>query len=92
MALLPLQTAKNVVYCLTMKTDKEDTVMASAFERLWCRTFQAVLKVGNYFMGYRMPHCLEGAGKIRELGAFLQEKHINDVLVVTGAGLYQPHL
>ena len=61
--------------------------MASVLERLWCRTFQAVLKVGNYFMGYRMPHYLEGAGKIRELGAFLQEKGINDVLVVTGAGM-----
>ena len=61
--------------------------MASVLERLWCRTFQAVLKVGNYCMGYRMPHYLEGAGKIRELGAFLREKGINDVLVVTGAGM-----
>ena len=54
---------------------------------LWCRAFQAVLKVGNYFMGYRMPDCLEGPGKIRELGAFLKEKSINDVLVVTGSGM-----
>ena len=61
--------------------------MASVLERMWCRTFQAVLKVGNYFMGYRMPQYLEGAGKIRELGAFLREKNINDVLVVTGAGM-----
>ena len=56
-------------------------------EVLWCRTFQAVLKLGNYFMGYRMPHYLEGPGKIRELGAFLKEKRINDVLVVTGSGM-----
>ena len=61
--------------------------MASVWERVWCRTFQAVLKVGNYFMGYRMPRYLEGAGKIRQLGAFLKEKGINDVLVVTGAGM-----
>ena len=54
---------------------------------LWCRTFQAVLKVGNYFMGYRMPHYLEGPGKIAELGKFLAEKKINDVLVVTGSGM-----
>ena len=38
-------------------------------------------------MGYRMPKYLEGPGKIKELGAFLQEKGINDVLVVTGAGM-----
>ena len=53
----------------------------------WCRTFQSVLKVGNYFMGYRMPKYMEGNGKIKELGAFLAKKKINDVLVVTGAGM-----
>ena len=41
---------------------------------LWCRTFQSVLKIGNYFMGYRMPKYLEGPGKIKELGAILKEK------------------
>ena len=46
-----------------------------------------MLKLGNYFMGYRMPKYLEGAGAIRRLGAFLQEKKINDVLVVTGSGM-----
>ena len=56
-------------------------------EVLWCRTFQSVLKIGNYFMGYRMPEYLEGPGKIRELGAFLKEKNINDILVVTGSGM-----
>ena len=53
----------------------------------WCRTFQAVLKIGNYFMGYRMPHYLEGPGKIAELGKFLAEKNVNDILVVTGSGM-----
>ena len=54
---------------------------------IWCRCFQSVLKIGNYFMGYRMPEYMEGNGKIKELGAFLAEKKINDVLVVTGAGM-----
>ena len=61
--------------------------MTNTLEVIWCRTFQAVLKVGNYFMGYRMPHYLEGPGKIAELGAFLKEKKLNDVLVVTGSGM-----
>ena len=52
-----------------------------------CRSFQCVLKVVNYFRGYRTPEGLEGPGKIRELGAFLKEKNIRDVLVVTGAGM-----
>ena len=61
--------------------------MTNTLELIWCRTFQAVLKVGNYFRGYRMPHYLEGPCKIAELGAFLKEKKLNDVLVVTGSGM-----
>ena len=61
--------------------------IAYKLDILWCRTFQAVLKVGNYFMGYRMPKYMEGPGKVTELGAFLKEKKINDVLVVTDRGL-----
>ena len=54
---------------------------------IWCRMFQAALKLGNYFMGYRMPTYLEGPGKIKELGCFLKGKGIDRVLVVTGAGM-----
>ena len=61
--------------------------MSYTLEVLWCRTFQSVLKIGNYFMGYRMPEYLEGPGKIRELGTFLKAKNINDILVVTGSGM-----
>ena len=56
-------------------------------ETLWCRVFQGVLKLGNYFMGYRLPECIEGEGKLQELGAFLRQRDINDVLIVTGAGM-----
>lgn len=61
--------------------------MSNKLQVLWCRTFQGVLKIGNYFMGYRMPEYIEGPGKVKELGAFLKEKNINDVLVVTGSGM-----
>ena len=61
--------------------------MSHRLHVLWCRTFQAVLKVGNYFMGYRMPHYLDGPGAIRRLPAFLKEQNIHDVLVVTDAFL-----
>mgnify|MGYP002771116495 FL=1 len=61
--------------------------MSDTLEVFGCRVFQAVLKIGNCCMGYRMPEYLEGPGKIRELGTFLREKKINDVLVVTGTGM-----
>ena len=40
--------------------------MPYKIEVLWCRIFQGVLKIGNYFMGYRMPKFLEGPGKIKD--------------------------
>ena len=61
--------------------------MPYKLEVLWCRTFQGVLKIGNYFMGYRMPKYLEGPGRIQDLGVFLRERGVNDVLVVTGSGM-----
>lgn len=54
---------------------------------VWYRVFQSVLKIGNYFIGYRMPKYLKGPGKIQDLGAFLRDRNLNDVLVVTGAGM-----
>ena len=61
--------------------------MPYKLEVLWCRTFQGVLKIGKYFMGYRMPKYLEGPGRIQDLGVFLRERAVNDVLVVTGSGM-----
>ena len=61
--------------------------MSDTLEVFGCRVFQAVLKIGNCCMGYRMPEYLEGPGKLWELGNFLREKKINDVLVVTGTGM-----
>ena len=57
-----------------------------------CRAFQSVLKLVNYFMGYRMPACPEGPGKVRKLGSFLREKGLDNVLVVTGSGMVRPAL
>ena len=58
-------------------------------EVVFCRSFQAVLKIGNYFMGYHMPKYIEGPGKVKELGQFMREKGNDDVLVVTDRGLMQ---
>lgn len=50
----------------------------------FCRAFQAGLKVGNYFMGYRTPQTIEGAGCLCDLPKKMKEMGIGDVLVVTG--------
>lgn len=56
---------------------------------LGCRSYQFLLKIGNYFMGYHTPECIEGPNSIKELPKLLKKKNINDVLVVTGTSLYQ---
>lgn len=56
-------------------------------KKICCRSFQAVLKLGNYTIKYPTPEVLEGPGQVRYLGAFLKGKNLNDILIVTGAGM-----
>lgn len=60
---------------------------ASIMSKAYCRAFQAVMKVANYFMGYRMPEYIEGPGSIRRLPEFMREKGAKKVLVVTDNNL-----
>ena len=55
--------------------------------KLFCRSFQAVMKLGNYFMGYRMPEYLSGPGSIQKLPEFMLKKGAKRALVVTDKGL-----
>ncbi|MGN1001322.1 MAG: iron-containing alcohol dehydrogenase [Oscillospiraceae bacterium] len=55
--------------------------------KIWCRTFQAVMKVANYFLGYRMPEYIDGPGSIRRLPQFMLDKGAKNVLVVTDGTL-----
>lgn len=55
--------------------------------KIYCRIFQYVMKVGNYFLGYRMPEYKSGAGSIRQLPAWIQSKGLKNVLVVTDPSL-----
>ena len=55
--------------------------------KLYCRIFQAVMKIANYFLGYRMPEYIEGPGSIKKLPQMLKDKGAGKVLVVTDNGL-----
>ncbi len=57
--------------------------------RIWCRTFQTGMKLGNYFLGYRMPEYIEGPGIIARLPQFMKEKGAKKALVVTDGNLMQ---
>lgn len=55
--------------------------------KVFCRVFQGVMKVGNYFLGYRMPEYIEGPGSISQLPQFMKEKGASKTLVVTDGNL-----
>ena len=60
---------------------------ASPLKKAYCRAFQAVMKVGNYFMGYRTPEYIEGPGCVKQLPEQILAKGVNRVLLVTDNGL-----
>ncbi len=55
----------------------------SALKKVYCRCFQAVLKIGNYFMGYRTPETLQGPGCIKDLPKQIRDKGVRRVFLVT---------
>ena len=55
--------------------------------KLFCRAYQAVFKIGMYFIPWGMPKTLEGPGSIKKLPALIKEKGYSKVLVVTDKGL-----
>ena len=63
---------------------------ANMIVKAYCRIFQAVMKVANYFLGYRMPEYIEGSGAIARLPEFMKKNGaVEDkkVLVVTDDNL-----
>lgn len=55
--------------------------------KLYCRIFQFGMKIANYFIGYRTPETIEGAGSILMLPKFVKEKGVSKALLVTDNGL-----
>ena len=56
------------------------------------RIAQKVLKLAMCFMNWSEPELLEGEGAILKLPAFIKNKNINKVLIVTDKGLMSIHL
>lgn len=63
--------------------------MNHTLEVIWCRVFQAALKVGNYFMGYHMPKYIEGPGTLRQIPDFIRKTKAERVLVVADPKLIE---
>lgn len=55
--------------------------------KIYCRLSQGVLKIANYFMGYRTPVCIEGIGSVKKLPKHIKKRNLRKVLLVTDNGL-----
>lgn len=60
---------------------------ASIWKRAACRVLQAGMKIGNYFLPFRIPERLTGAGCVKQLPDLILKKGISRVLLVTDNGL-----
>lgn len=66
--------------------------MCWALKKFYYRVNQKVLKFAMCFMDWSEPELLEGEGAVLKLPAFVKNKKINKVLVVTDKGLMNLHL
>ena len=60
---------------------------AGKMSKLYCRTYQGIMKVANNFLGYRMPEYIDGPGSIKRLPEYMKDKGADNVLIVTDANL-----
>ena len=66
--------------------------MCWALKKFYYRVNQKVLKFAMCFMDWSEPELLEGEGAVLRLPAFVKNKKISKVLVVTDKGLMNLHL
>ena len=61
-------------------------------KKCWYRTYQTVYKYAMKFLDWSEPYLLEGEGAVLRLPAFIKDKGIKKVLVVTDKGLMGLHI
>ncbi len=61
----------------------------NSLEKIWCRTFQTVMKAASAVLPWREPEILHFDNGTRDIGAFVAKKAYKKVLVVTGPNVYK---
>ncbi len=61
----------------------------NAFEKIWCRTFQTVMRAASAVLPWREPEILHLDNGTRGIGAFVAKKAYKKVFVVTGPNVYK---
>ncbi len=53
------------------------------YKEEYCRSFQATMKIGNYFLGYRTPRTIVGPGSVLRLPEDIKKYNVHHVLFVS---------
>ena len=61
--------------------------MANVFFKAFCRVYQKVIYLVEFFLPWGEPEMLTGPGSIRKLPEFVKSKGVDNVLIVTDKGL-----
>ncbi len=64
----------------------------STLNKVYCRTFQKVMKVSVNFLDWTPPQVVKGAGSVKQLPELVKKEGLDNVLVVTDKGLMGLHL
>jgi alcohol dehydrogenase class IV len=60
--------------------------------KVYCRTFQKVMKVSVNFLPWTPPEVVKGAGAVKQLPELVKAEGLDNVLIVTDKGLMSLHL
>ena len=71
---------------------KGDDCMLWTLKKCWYRLYQRVFKIAMCFMDWSEPELLEGVDSVLRLPAFIKNKGLTKILVVTDKGLMSLHL
>ncbi|WP_286232079.1 iron-containing alcohol dehydrogenase [Neobacillus mesonae] len=55
--------------------------------KLYCRTYQRMMRMASAFLPWRKPKLLEGENSLRKLPELIKSKNIESVLIVTDKGI-----
>ncbi len=64
----------------------------SVFFNAYCRAYQKALYIGTFFLDWRKPELIKGAGAVKQLPEAIKGKGLKNVLVVTDKGLMSLNL
>lgn len=60
--------------------------------KVYSRVFQSIMKIGMYFLPWKMPKTMEGPGAVKRLPAWIKKKKRKKVLIVTDKTLMELRL